>query len=56
MNLLGNPEILCFLTILFIVLAITTVGFLSVLWGSCAILTVGAVWAYIITDDSDEDF
>ena len=56
MNLLGNPEILCFLTILFIVLAINTTGFLSVLWGSCGIISVGILWGWIIVEDSDDEF
>tara|TARA_Y100000593_G_scaffold94032_1_gene191229 strand:+ start:36673 stop:36846 length:174 start_codon:yes stop_codon:yes gene_type:complete len=57
MELLMNPEVLCLLTIMFIMLTIMTSGVLGMLWGSCAIGTVGVLWWHIINQDADdEDF
>ncbi len=56
MNILTNPEVLCLLTILFIVLTILSTGFLSMLWGSCGIISVGILWGWIIVEDSDDEF
>lgn len=54
MGLLMNPEILCLLTIMFIMLTIMTSGILGMLWGSCAIGTVGVLWWHIINQDTDD--
>ena len=56
MVLLMNPEIMCLLAILFVMLTITSAGVLSMLWGSCAIGSIGVIWWHIITDDADESF
>ncbi len=56
MELLMNPEVMCLLAILFVILTIASSGFLSMLWGCCAIGSIGVIWWHIIVDDSDEDF
>lgn len=55
MELLMNPEILCLLTIMFIMLTIVSSGVLGMLWGICAIGTVGALWWHIINQDTDDE-
>jgi len=55
-NLLANPEIVCLLAILMVVLTIKATGVLAMLFGGCAIMFIGVVWFWIITQDSDEDF
>lgn len=57
MELLMNIEILCLLTILFIMLTIPASGIIAMLWGCCAIGTTGIIWYHAINQDvDDEDF
>jgi len=54
MNLLMNTEVLCFLTILMIVLTLVATGFLAILYSVCAIGFVGIIWLHEINDDLDD--
>lgn len=57
MELLMNTELLCLLTILFILLTISASGVLGMLRGCCAIGTTGIIWYHEINRDvDDEDF
>jgi len=56
MEILMNPEIMCLLAILFVTLTIVSSGIMSMLWGSCAIGSIGVIWWHIITSDADDEF
>lgn len=55
MELLKNTEVLCLLTMMFILLTITSSGFISMLWGACAIGTTGIIWYHEINRDIDDE-
>lgn len=55
MWILNNVEVLCLLTILFVMLTAMCTGVFAMLWGCCALGSVGVIWFHEINRDIGDD-